>query len=231
MLVPPVFSLSASHYKSSGSNTTSIAPFCQRLGQCFARSTGWNESFAAWRGGGRTSMRRSGARASRTSGAGAGLWLMRKEIIGGETGNLPRSTGPWLDLEHIARVRVTSEDPSHPIEAALRSDAGAGWRAAVPGEQTIWLHFDAPQSLRQIHLRFEVDEPRTQEFVLRWSDDHGATDRELLRQHYNFSPDGARVEEEDYVVALERVTVLALTIAPDIAGGIARATLRELRLR
>ena len=60
----------------------------------------------------------------------------------------------WLDLEQIATVEVTSEDPSFPIESAFNSRDGTGWRAAEKGEQQIRIIFDEPVSLRRIHLRF-----------------------------------------------------------------------------
>src|SRR5437762_13309032 len=63
----------------------------------------------------------------------------------------------WLDLEGIAEVHVTSEEQSHPIEAALLPGQGKGWRASEPGRQTIQIIFDSPQDLAQIRLVF-VDE-------------------------------------------------------------------------
>jgi hypothetical protein len=156
---------------------------------------------------------------------------VRKQIVAAQSERPPPSGESWLDFEPIAQVRLTSEDPLHPVEGALQPGAGTGWRAGEPGEQTIWIDFDAPQSVRRIYLRFEVDEPRTQEFVLRWSNDHGATYRELVRQQFSFAPAGARIEEEEYAVELNGVTGLSLTIVPDIAGGEARASMRGFRLR
>jgi hypothetical protein len=46
----------------------------------------------------------------------------------------------WLDLVTAATVELTSEDKTHPIEAAL-SSRDQGWRAASPGAQTIGLIF------------------------------------------------------------------------------------------
>jgi hypothetical protein len=40
----------------------------------------------------------------------------------------------WLDLEQIATVEVTSEDPSFPIEYAFGSNDGPGWRASEGGD-------------------------------------------------------------------------------------------------
>jgi hypothetical protein len=85
--------------------------------------------------------------------------------------------------------------------------------------------------VRRIHLVFHEDErERTQEFVLRWSPDGGQSYREILRQQYNFSPPGAIREVEDYEVNLDGVTVLEMTIVPDISGGSARASLAALRV-
>ena len=51
-----------------------------------------------------------------------------------------------------------------------------------------------------------------------------------MRQQYNFSPLGATREMEDYRVALDGVTVLELTILPDIRGGSTYGSLAELFL-
>lgn len=103
--------------------------------------------------------------------------------------------------------------------------------ASETGKQTIRLLFDEPQSLGHIHLVFEEErQERTHEFVLRWSKDGGRSYREILRQQYTFSPQGATVEVEDYIVDLNGVTALELTIVPDLSGGNARASLISLRL-
>ena len=74
----------------------------------------------------------------------------------------------WLDLEQVAQVEVTSEDPAYPIEAALVPGVDSGWRAAQPGEQTIRLVFDRPQRVSRMWLLFiEPDTLRTHEFVFR----------------------------------------------------------------
>jgi len=80
----------------------------------------------------------------------------------------------WLDLQRIAQVELTSEEPAFPIEAALIPGVGSGWRAAQAGEQTIRLLFDELQRIRRVQLLFhEHQQARTQEFVLRWSPDAG----------------------------------------------------------
>jgi hypothetical protein len=91
--------------------------------------------------------------------------------------------------------------------------------------------FDKPRRLNHIQLVFEeAERQRTQEFVLRWSPDGGASWREIVRQQYNFSPPPMSQELEDYSVDLDGVTTLELSIIPDISGGEARASLARLRL-
>jgi hypothetical protein len=139
--------------------------------------------------------------------------------------------GVWLDLEDMAQVELTSEDPTHPVEGALLSSNASGWRAAEPGVQSIRLLFHQPQRLHRIRLRF--DEPaaaRTQEFALRWSPDGGRSFRDLVRQQYTFSPEGSTSEVEDLNVDLASVTALELTIIPDQGRGESRASLAEWRL-
>ena len=157
---------------------------------------------------------------------------MRKQITNeGPQGTPPADDQDWLDLEHLVQVELTSEDAEHPIESALRMNAGSGWRAQQSGKQSIRLLFDKPHRIRRIQLAFQEDErTRTQEFVLRWSPDGGASCREIVRQQYNFSPPGMSRELEDYVVDLDGVTMLELSIVPDISGGGARASLAQLRL-
>lgn len=136
----------------------------------------------------------------------------------------------WLPIDRVARVEVTSEDAQAPIDDALL-DAGAGWRAGAPGPQSIRLIFDSPQQLRHIELGFvEREIARTQEFTLRWSPDGGRSFHEIVRQQWNFSPSGAVSETEHYRVHLADVTVLELTIVPDVSGGPARAALARWRV-
>jgi hypothetical protein len=151
---------------------------------------------------------------------------VRKHVIESR----PTGERAALDLERIASVEITSEDPAHPIECALRGDAG-GWRAGTPGEQIIRLIFDEPMALKAIDLRFEEHRtPRTQEFVLRWSPDRGRSYRDIVRQQYTFSPPGATCETERYTVDLGGVTVLELRLIPDIGGGDTRASLDRLQV-
>jgi hypothetical protein len=141
---------------------------------------------------------------------------MRKHIIATEP--IPPGTSEeWLNLEEIARVEVSSEDPQHPIESAFKHGESLGWRASQPGEQTIRLLFDEPKDLRRIWLRFsEPKVERTQQFTLRWADGQTGPFREIVRQQWNFNPRNSTMEVEDYKVDLRHVLALELTIDPDL---------------
>jgi hypothetical protein len=137
----------------------------------------------------------------------------------------------WLALEAIAEVELTSERADHPIEAALAAHPGGGWRADAPGPQTIRLIFEPPRPVRRVRVVVEErDRARTQEMVLRARAAVDGSWREIVRQQFNFSPEGATRELEDFHVGLPSVAGLELTIVPDISGGDARATLQQLRL-
>lgn len=155
---------------------------------------------------------------------------MRKQIVPQPLSNFENERD-WLDLSSLAQVEITSEDPSHPIESALQPGGGPGWRAAEPGKQVVRLLFDQPLSIKRIQLAVvEEKRARTQEFVLRWSQDQGRSYREVVRQQFNFNPPGTSREQEDYEVELSGVTSLELEITPDIAGSDATAALSSLRI-
>ena len=156
---------------------------------------------------------------------------MRKRIIPSIQQEPGSPDQDWLKVEGLAEVETTSEDGAHPIESALLPGRTSGWRAAVPGKQTIRLVFAHPQRLQRIWLNFvEPRTERTQEYVLRWSPDSGQSFREIVRQQWNFSPQGATSETEDHHVELPAVTVLELSIIPDTSGGNAFASLAQLRV-
>jgi hypothetical protein len=156
---------------------------------------------------------------------------MRKRLITPNPESIRTRGEGWLDVEGQAVVEVTSEDKDYPVESAFVSGDARGWRAAGSGSQTIRLVFDQPQQLRCISLVFEEKETaRTQEFVLRWSPDGGNSVEEIVRQQWNFSPPDSVCEVEEYQVELSAVTVLELIINPNISGGTARASLKNLRL-
>lgn len=139
---------------------------------------------------------------------------MRKSIVTPSPVAAPPIRDLWRDLERIARVEITSEDESSPIEHALGKTVTTGWRAAETGPQIIRLHFDEPLTIRRIHLHFiERAAERSQEFAVFAGS--GAELREVVRQQFSFSPGGSTEEIEDYTVALDGVTVLELKIDPD----------------
>ena len=156
---------------------------------------------------------------------------MRKRFITSTSETVRPHGEGWLDLERAAAVEVTSEEENFPVESALVLGETRGWRAGVPGMQTIRLVFDQPQRVRNISLVFEEEQTtRTQEFVLRWSSDRGRSFREIVRQQWNFSPPETIREVEEYQAELSSVTVLELAIKPNIGGGLARASLKRLRM-
>jgi hypothetical protein len=159
---------------------------------------------------------------------------MRKQIL---TSN-PATSAPFpgeLDVATLATVAVTSETAGHPVENAFdnrRGPGGSRWVAATPGEQTLLLAFDAPQTIRQVSLEVEENQDsRTQELHLAISHDGGNTYRELLRQEFNFAPPGTTFEREAWTVAAEGVTHLRLCIKPDKGGRPCRVSLTTLSLR
>jgi len=156
---------------------------------------------------------------------------MRKRLISSirRTGAVLRRG--WLELDRAAVVEVTSEAAAHPIEGALLNEAGRGWRAATPGVQTVRLLFDKPQTIRHIRLVFKEQKfARTQEFVLRWSEDGGTSWKDIVRQQWNFSPPTTVDEREDYGVELSDATALELTINPDISRSDPYASLESLQV-
>ena len=156
---------------------------------------------------------------------------MRKRIVeaGGPQATRTAEAG-WLNLSEIATVEVTSEQEGFPVEAVFSAAAGAGWRAARPGEQLIRLLFDEPAAVSRIRLSFEERErERTQEFTLSWCPASGGC-REIVRQQWNFSPSGSTTEIEDYAVTLDAAAALELRIQPDISGNEGIATLAQWRV-
>ncbi|MFT6925713.1 MAG: hypothetical protein ACJAZP_001302 [Psychromonas sp.] len=156
---------------------------------------------------------------------------MRKKIINSENKQEIIPDPKWLDIDNIALVEVTSEDQAFPIECALLPGKVSLWRASERGKQMIRLIFDNPQSIKEIRLKFEeLKVERTQEYVLRCFQDGGQSYQEIVRQQWNFSPDGSTCEIEEYEVDLPAVTILELSINPDISDRNVFASLNELRL-
>lgn len=158
---------------------------------------------------------------------------MRKSIVSPTPAAATPIPDLWRDLERIARVEITSEDESFPIEHALGKNETTGWRAAGTGPQVIRLHFDEPLTIHRIHLHFiEKSTERSQEFAIFAGS--GNELREVVRQQFTFSPGGSTEEIEDYTVSLNGVTVIELKIDPDRSHDPSQshsyATLQSLRL-
>jgi hypothetical protein len=159
--------------------------------------------------------------------------MLRKQITKPHPSTTDATTDE-IDIATVATVQVTSESPEHPIDHVFDDQRGPGgtrWIAGEPGEQSVILAFDAPQTINQILLEVEeLEVPRTQELQLSLSCDGGRTYRELLRQEFNFSIDGTTFEREKWTVSAQEVTHLRLVIKPDKGDKSCRASLTSLVL-
>jgi hypothetical protein len=115
--------------------------------------------------------------------------------------------------------RSRRKEDGYPVESVLQAQENRGWRAATPGTQIIRLIFDEPHKLERIWLVFDdVEETRSQEFILRWSPSRNGSFWEIVRQQWDFSPHGSAPEIKDYAVELPEAAVLELIIAGGIHG-------------
>ena len=139
---------------------------------------------------------------------------MRKSIVSPSAVAQTPISDLWRELERIARVEISSEDPQFPIENALGKKVTTGWRAAAMGPQLIRLHFDEPLNIKRLQLHF-VDKTaeRSQEFAVYAGT--GSELKEVVRQQWSFSPHGSTEEIEDYTVNLSGITTLEVRIDPD----------------
>ena len=157
--------------------------------------------------------------------------MLRKQIIPKRSGESASLEGE-IPIAAVATVQVTSEQADHPIDNAFdesRGPGGSRWVADAPGEQTVTLVFDSPQTIRKIGVEAEeLAVSRTQELAVSVSADGGRTYRELVRQEFNFSPPGTSFERELWSVSAGAVTHLRLEIKPDNGGRVGRATLTSL---
>jgi hypothetical protein len=139
-----------------------------------------------------------------------------------------------LPLPALAEVHATSEDAAHSILLAFDDGEGPGgtyWKAGDPGEQTVTVAFREGCRLAQVTMHVEEREvTRTQEAQLALSTDGGRMYRELLRQEFTFSPEGATWEEERWTVQQDGVTHVRLVIKPDKGRKDLYATLTTLGL-
>jgi hypothetical protein len=105
------------------------------------------------------------------------------------------------------------------------------WSADCPGEQLIEVRFHQPTSVRRLRvITTEVEQSRTQEMTVWASLRRGERHKEVLRQQFNFSPDGATRQVEEYALALDDVAAIQLRIVPSIDGRPATARVTDLRI-
>jgi hypothetical protein len=138
----------------------------------------------------------------------------------------PRETTDiqWLDLDAVADVTIVAG--GRRVARLPRA-----WSADCPGEQIIEVRFHHPTPVRRLRVvSSEVEQARTQEMTI-WASSHrGERHRELLRQQFNFSPNGATEEVEDYALQLDDVSAIQLRIVPSIDGRPAVARVSEMRI-
>jgi hypothetical protein len=156
--------------------------------------------------------------------------LLKKIISHAEYEKTSRQND-WLELENLAEVEISSEDPAYPIEEALNLSEGKGWKASEPGPQTIRIIFFERRKISRIKLQFQENEKeRTQQFILKCLADGEDNFRQLVCQQYNFSPAGSSHEVEDYHFDLKNLKVLEIQIIPDINNKNIYASLQKLQI-
>lgn len=130
----------------------------------------------------------------------------------------------WLDLDLVADVAV--------IAGGRRVARVPGfWTAESPGEQMIEIRFHRRTPVRRLRLvSTEVTESRTQELTIWVSLRGGERHREVVRQQFNFSPNGATEEVEEYALQLDDVSTIQLRIVPSIDGRPTVACVSDLRV-
>ncbi|HJR77668.1 MAG TPA: hypothetical protein VJ805_11860 [Nitrospiraceae bacterium] len=139
-----------------------------------------------------------------------------------------------INVLATATVAASSEADGHPISHIFdghRGPGGTQWIAGEPGEQKVLIAFHQPVPIRRITVEIEEREvSRTQELALSLSSDGGRTYREIRRQEFTFSPDGATWECEDWAIAELQVTHVRLLLRPDKGRTDVRAKLTSLVL-
>ena len=160
---------------------------------------------------------------------------LRKHIVAPSPEVRTGMPGDAIDIIVEAEVLVTSEAEGFPLDNIVDSSSGPGssqWVAGTTGPQTLVFKFDAPQHISGINYEIEENETaRTQEVSFEVSSDAGAHFREVLRQEYNFSPDGSTYEREELTFDLPGVTQLRMVIKPDKGNRECRAKLNSIVFR
>lgn len=130
----------------------------------------------------------------------------------------------WLDLEAVADVAV--------MVGGRRETRRPGfWSADRRGEQTIEVRFHDRTPVRRLRvISSEAEQSRTQQMTIWVSLRGGERHREVLRRQFNFSPNGATEEVEEYALQLEDVSTIQLRIVPSIDGRPAVARVDDLRV-
>lgn len=130
----------------------------------------------------------------------------------------------WLTLEAVADVNIIVDGERVPRMPGL-------WTGNVSGEQLIEVRFHHPTSVRRLRLvSFETEQSRTQEITVWVSSGRGERHRELRRQQFNFSPQGATREVEDYELQVDDVSSIQVRVVPSIDGRPAVARVSELQI-
>src|SRR5712692_5554239 len=83
--------------------------------------------------------------------------MLRKQVIPKRSGESASLEGE-IPIADVATVQVTSEQADHPIDNVFdhsRGPGGSRWVADGPGEQTVILLFDSPQTIRKIGVEVE----------------------------------------------------------------------------
>ena len=155
---------------------------------------------------------------------------MRKLLQHASMLSSPSAGTDWIDLLSLATAEISSEDPAFPVENALEPGDIRGFRAGLPGLQSIRLTFDYPRPIRKIRLKFEEETTsRSQEFSITVSHADGSR-REIIRQQWTFSPGDSTTEVEEYTVQLDDVLSLELTVDPGRHDENVFVTLQTLRI-
>lgn len=155
---------------------------------------------------------------------------MQKTILGDLNGDSKHSGDQCFGIETIAGIGVTSEAEGAPVESIFNSGNDTEWRAGTPGLQVIRITFGEPKTIRRIQLEFRESQfERTQEFTLH-ATSAGGERAEVIRQQWTFSPQGSTQEVEDYRLNLNNISIVELTINPDLNHGGAHASLVHLRI-
>ncbi len=157
--------------------------------------------------------------------------MLRKQVIPKPSRD-PAPLEGEIPIADVATVQVTSEQADHPIDHAFdrsRGPGGSRWVAGAPGEQSVTLLFDSPQTIRRIAV--EVEElavGRTQELALSVSSD-GGRPIESSSGRSSTSAHRARASSASSGRSpSDAVTHLRLDIKPDKGGRVGLASLTSL---